>query len=83
MKTLGTFLAPTSVMCPTQVAMENNLTDVHCHIDPLCIGLWLCCCHIVAPLCTFSWLQPDSVMEVWIHIVCLVAISLVSAFMDP
>jgi hypothetical protein len=63
--------------------MENNLTDVHCHIDPLCIGPWLCCCHVVAPLFTFSWLTLDSVMEVWIHIVCLVAISLVSAIMDP
>ena len=62
--------------------MEINLIDVHCHIDPLCIGLWICCCHIVAPLCKFSWLQRDRVMEVWIHIVFFVAISLVSDFMD-
>jgi hypothetical protein len=39
--------------------------------------------HIVAPLCTISWLQLDRVMEIWIHIVCLVAISLVSTLMDP
>jgi hypothetical protein len=53
MNTLGTFLAPTNVMCLTQVVMENNLVDVHSHIDPLCIGPWLCCFHIVAPLCIF------------------------------
>jgi hypothetical protein len=63
--------------------MENNITDIHCHIDPLCIGLWLCCCHIVAPLCTFSWLRLDSVMDIWIHVVFLVAISLVNIVMDP
>jgi hypothetical protein len=39
-------------------------------------------CHIVAPLCIISWLWPDWVMEIWIHIVYLVAISLVSSFMD-
>jgi hypothetical protein len=82
MKNLGTFLAPTSVMFPTQVATERNITDVHCRIDPLCIGLWLCCCHIVAPLCKISWMQPDHVMELWIHVVCLVSISLVYTIMD-
>jgi hypothetical protein len=30
----------------------------------------------------FSWLQSVNVMEVWIHIVSLVAISLVSILMD-
>jgi hypothetical protein len=36
---------------PSPGMMENNFIDVHCHIDPLCIGPWLCFCHIVAPLC--------------------------------
>jgi len=41
--------------------MENNLIDIHCHIDQLCVSLWPCCCHIVAPPYTFfvatTWLS--------------------------
>ena len=39
-------------------------------------------CHTIAPLCIISWLWFDWVIEVWIHIVSLVAIALVNAFMD-
>jgi len=75
-------LGSLSVMFFTQAMMRNNLTNIHCNIDPLCIGTWLYYHHIVAPLCKILWLQHDRVMEVWIHIVCWVDISLVSSFMD-
>jgi len=52
---------------------------IYCHIDPHCIGMWLCLSSHSSTM-YFSWLWSAHVMQVCIHIVALVAISLVNIF---
>jgi hypothetical protein len=63
--------------------LEISLMYMLSHRSTLYWSVAMLFCHIVAPLCILSWLRLNHVMEVWIHIVYLVAISLVSTFMDP
>lgn len=62
--------------------LSTIMIYIYFHINPLFIGSWLCFFYTAIPLCILSWLRSDWVMEVRIYIISLVAIHLVSVFMD-
>ena len=56
----------------------------YCHIDPPCIGSWLCFLSLRSSIVYCSWLHfVLLVMVVWLHCVLVMAISFVDTCMDP
>jgi len=51
------FIVVHLTMAAMEIVPHVDMTWVFGHIDPHCIGRWLCYGHFVDPLCIVSWLR--------------------------